>query len=47
MTPTTQSRWPTVTEVHKDCMTELFGKTKTPKEIGEAHDAAMKAELAK
>ena len=36
-----------VTEVHKDCMTELFGLSKTPKEIGEAHDAAMKAELAK
>lgn len=35
-----------VTEVHKDCMTELFGLQKTPKEIGEEHDAAMKAALA-
>ena len=35
-----------VTEVHKDCMTELFGLTKTPQEIGEAHDAAMQAYLA-
>ncbi|MDD6615009.1 MAG: extracellular solute-binding protein [Lachnospiraceae bacterium] len=35
-----------VTEVHKDCMTELFGLTKTPQEIGEAHDAAMQAALA-
>lgn len=34
-----------VTEVHKDCMTELFGLSKTPQEIGEAHDAAMKAAL--
>lgn len=32
-----------VTEVHKDCMTELFGLTKTPQEVGEAHDAAMNA----
>lgn len=35
-----------VTEVHKDCMTELFGLSKTPLEIGQAHDAAMKAALA-
>ncbi len=35
-----------VTEVHKDCMTELFGLNKTPQEIGEAHDAAMQAALA-
>lgn len=35
-----------VTEAHKDCMTELFGLTKTPQEIGEAHDAAMQAYLA-
>lgn len=35
-----------VTEVHKDCMTELFGLTKTPREIGEAQDAAMQAALA-
>ncbi len=35
-----------VTEVHKDCMTELFGLTKTPQEIGEAQDAAMQAALA-
>ena len=35
-----------VTEVHKDCMTELFGLSKTPQEIGEAHDAAMQAALA-
>ncbi len=32
-----------VTEVHKDCMTDLFGLEKTPKEIGQAHDDAMKA----
>ncbi|MBQ0166118.1 MAG: extracellular solute-binding protein [Treponema sp.] len=35
-----------VTEVHKNCMTELFGLVKTPKEIGEAQDAAMKKALA-
>jgi raffinose/stachyose/melibiose transport system substrate-binding protein len=35
-----------VTEVHKDCMTELFGLTKTPQEIGEEQDAAMQAALA-
>ena len=35
-----------VTEVHKNCMTELFGLEKTPLEIGEEHDAAMKAALA-
>jgi len=32
-----------VTEVHKDCMTELFGLTKTPEEIGQMHDEAMAA----
>lgn len=32
-----------VTEVHKDAMTELFGKTKTPEEIGQMHDEAMQA----
>lgn len=32
-----------VTEVHKNCMTELFGLTKTPEEIGQMHDAAMAA----
>lgn len=31
-----------VTEVHKANMSDLFGLTKTPQEIGEAHDAAMK-----
>ena len=35
-----------VTEVHKNCMTELFGLEKTPKEIGEEHDAAMQKALA-
>lgn len=35
-----------VTEVHKDCMIDLFGLTKTPEEIGQAHDAAMQAALA-
>lgn len=35
-----------VTEVHKDCMTELFGLQKTPEEIGQEHDAAMQAALA-
>lgn len=35
-----------VTEVHKDCMTELFGLQKTPEEIGQEHDAAMKAAIA-
>ncbi|MBR5356026.1 MAG: extracellular solute-binding protein, partial [Lachnospiraceae bacterium] len=35
-----------VTEVHKNCMTELFGLEKTPKEIGEEQDAAMKKALA-
>lgn len=35
-----------VTEAHKDAMTELFGKDKTPEEIGAAHDAAMQAALA-
>ena len=32
-----------VTEAHKNCMTELFGLTKTPQEIGEMQDAAMAA----
>ena len=32
-----------VTEVHKDCMTELFGLTKTPEEVGQAQDEAMQA----
>lgn len=35
-----------VTEVHKNCMTELFGLEKTPEEIGEEQDAAMKKALA-
>ncbi len=35
-----------VTEVHKNCMTELFGLVKTPKEIGQEHDAAMKKAIA-
>lgn len=35
-----------VIEVHKDCMTELFGLEKTPEEIGKEHDAAMQAALA-
>ncbi|MCI6709922.1 MAG: extracellular solute-binding protein, partial [Eisenbergiella massiliensis] len=35
-----------VTEVHKNCMTELFGLQKTPEEIGQEQDAAMKASLA-
>jgi raffinose/stachyose/melibiose transport system substrate-binding protein len=35
-----------VTEVHKNSMTELFGLSKTPLEVGQAHDAAMKAALA-
>ena len=35
-----------VTEGHKNCMTELFGLEKTPQEIGEEHDAAMQAALA-
>ena len=36
-----------VTEVHKNCMTELFGLEKTPEEIGQEHDAAMAAARAK
>lgn len=32
-----------VTEVHKNCMTELFGLSKTPEEIGQMHDEAMQA----
>ena len=35
-----------VTEVHKNCMTELFGLDKTPEEIGQEQDAAMQAALA-
>ena len=35
-----------VTEVHKDCMTELFGLQKTPEQIGQEQDAAMKAAIA-
>lgn len=35
-----------VTEVHKNSMTELFGLSKTPLEVGQAHDAAMQAALA-
>ncbi|WP_130836169.1 extracellular solute-binding protein [Lachnoclostridium sp. Marseille-P6806] len=35
-----------VTEVHKHCMTELFGLEKDGKQIGEEEDAAMKAALA-
>jgi len=31
-----------VTEVHKDMMGELFGLTKTPEEVGQAQDEAMK-----
>ena len=32
-----------VTEVHKDCMTYLFGLEKTPEEIGQLQDEAMAA----
>ena len=35
-----------VTEVHKNCMTELFGLTNTPQGIGEEQDTAMKSALA-
>ena len=35
-----------VTEVHKNCMTELFGLEKNGQEIGEEEDAAMQAALA-
>ena len=35
-----------VTEVHKNCMTELFGLDKTPEEIGQEQDVAMQAALA-
>ena len=35
-----------VTEVHKNCMTELFGLEKTPEEIGKEHDDAMKKAIA-
>ncbi|WP_026504925.1 extracellular solute-binding protein [Butyrivibrio sp. NC3005] len=34
-----------VTEVHKNCMTELFGLEKTPLEIGKEQDEAMKKAL--
>ena len=36
-----------VTEVHKNCMTELFGLTNDGKGIGEEQDAAMQAEINK
>ena len=36
-----------VTEVHKNAMTELFGLEKTPEEIGRLHDDAMNAARAK
>lgn len=35
-----------VTEVHKNCMSDLFGLTKTPQEIGEEQDKAMQAAIA-
>lgn len=35
-----------VTEVHKNCMTELFGLEKTPEEIGKEQDAAMQKAIA-
>jgi raffinose/stachyose/melibiose transport system substrate-binding protein len=35
-----------VTEVHKNCMTELFGLEKTPEEIGQEEDDAMQKALA-
>ena len=35
-----------VTEVHKDCMTELFGLEKTPEQIGQEQDEAMKKAIA-
>lgn len=35
-----------VTEVHKNCMTELFGLEKTPEEIGQEQDEAMKKAIA-
>ena len=41
-----QSLPASVTEVHKDCMTELFGLQKTPEQIGQEQDAAMKAAIA-
>ena len=34
-----------VTEVHKNCMTELFGLEKTPLEIGQEQDEAMQKAL--
>ena len=35
-----------VTQVHKNCMTELFGLDKTPEEIGQEQDVAMQVALA-
>lgn len=35
-----------VTEIHKNAMSDLFGLTKTPEQIGEDQDAAMKAAIA-
>lgn len=35
-----------VTEVHKNAMSDLFGLTKTPQQIGEDQDKAMKAAIA-
>ena len=35
-----------VTEVHKNCMTELFGLEKTPEQIGQEQDEAMKKAIA-
>ncbi|MBO4911579.1 MAG: extracellular solute-binding protein [Butyrivibrio sp.] len=35
-----------VTEVHKNCMTELFGLEKTPEQIGQEQDDAMKKAIA-
>ncbi len=35
-----------VTEVHKNCMTELFGLEKTPEEIGQEQDEAMQKAIA-
>ncbi|WP_035769879.1 extracellular solute-binding protein [Butyrivibrio sp. NC2002] len=35
-----------VTEVHKNCMTELFGLEKTPEEIGQEEDEAMQKAIA-
>ncbi len=35
-----------VTEVHKNCMTELFGLEKTPEQIGQEEDEAMQKAIA-